>query len=408
MQSLGRLNILSSITRLQRDLRFLFLALFLWTFGLGLYNYVWPVYLRQLGASPDNIGLAYSVGYVAFAASMIPGAILSNRYDLRKVLIASWAFSIPTPIIYLIATSWQEATIGLVLLQLTSFGIPAFNAFIVANSEPERVSSAFGATASAAPLGMVLSPLLGSLMLQWTGLNGIFLLSFGLFSISTIVLLPIRKYPGKKEDFRIRLERPRSREEVFLLGFITTSAFAFSLVSSFLPLYYQDTFLLKPAIIQLMGAVQSAGAAIFAVVIGRRAEARGRRNAMATGVLLAAIGLFGVVGGESVLFAVPMIFLFGAARAPTYVAYSLLSKRRPGASRAGTFGFFLTMESVGLIIGSYLGGLIYGVSPVRLIVSGAIIFILLAIFSWVRLESLDQSSGETSKPLDPIQRDTVI
>ena len=402
MQSLGRLNILSSVASLQRDLRFLFLALFLWTFGLGLYNYVWPVYLRQLGASPDNIGLAFSVGYVAFAASMIPGAILSNRYDLRKVLIASWAFSIPTPIIYLIATSWQEATIGLVLLQLTSFGIPAFNAFIVANSEPERVSSAFGATASAAPLGMVLSPLLGSLMLQWTGLNGIFLLSFGLFSISTIVLLPIRKYPGKNEDFRIRLERPRSRGEVFLLGFITTSAFAFSLVSSFLPLYYQDTFLLKPAIIQLMGAVQSAGAAIFAVVIGRRAEARGRRNAMATGVLLAAIGLLGVVAGGSVLFAVPMIFLFGAARAPTYVAYSLLSKRRPGASRAGTFGFFLTMESVGLIIGSYLGGLIYGVSPVRLIVSGAIIFILLAIFSWVRLESLDESSGETSKPLDPI------
>ena len=402
MQSLGRLNILSSVARLQRDLRFLFLALFLWTFGLGLYNYVWPVYLRQLGASPDNIGLAFSVGYVAFAASMIPGAILSNRYDLRRVLIASWAFSIPTPIIYLIATSWQEATIGLVLLQLTSFGIPAFNAFIVANSEPERRSSAFGATSSAAPLGMVLSPLLGSLMLQWTGLNGIFLLSFGLFSISTIVLLPIRKYPGKKEDFRIRLERPRSREEVFLLGFITTSAFAFSLVSSFLPLYYQDTFLLKPAVIQLMGAVQSAGAAIFAVVIGRRAEARGRRNAMATGVLLAAIGLFGVVGGGSVLLAVPMIFLFGAARAPTYVAYSLLSKRRPGASRAGTFGFFLTMESVGLIIGSYLGGLIYGVSPVRLIVSGAIIFILLAIFSWVRLESLDESSGETSKPLDPI------
>jgi len=407
LQSLGRLNILSSVASLQRDLRFLFLALFLWTFGLGLYNYVWPVYLRQLGASPDNIGLAFSVGYVAFAASMIPGAILSNRYDLRKVLIASWAFSIPTPIIYLIATSWQEATIGLVLLQLTSFGIPAFNAFIVANSEPERVSSAFGATASAAPLGMVLSPLLGSLMLQWTGLNGIFLLSFGLFSISTIVLLPIRKYPGKNEDFRIRLERPRSRGEVFLLGFITTSAFAFSLVSSFLPLYYQDTFLLKPAIIQLMGAVQSAGAAIFAVVIGRRAEARGRRNAMATGVLLAAIGLLGVVAGGSVLFAVPMIFLFGAARAPTYVAYSLLSKRRPGASRAGTFGFFLTMESVGLIIGSYLGGLIYGVSPVRLIVSGAIIFILLAIFSWVRLESLDESSGETSKPVDPIQRDTV-
>src|SRR5947209_20576160 len=99
---------------------------------------------------------------------MIPGAMLSNRYDLRKVLIPSWAFSIPTPIIYLIATSWQEATIGLVLLQLTSFGIPAFNAFIVSHSEPERVWSAFGATASSAPRGMVRSPLLRSLMHQCT------------------------------------------------------------------------------------------------------------------------------------------------------------------------------------------------------------------------------------------------
>jgi MFS family permease len=397
LQSLGRLNLLSSVARLQRDLRFLFLALFLWTFGLGLYNYVWPVYLRQLSASPDNIGLAYSVGYVAFAASMIPGAILSNRYDLRKVLIASWAFSIPTPIIYLIATSWQEATIGLVLLQLTSFGIPAFNAFIVANSEPDRVSSSFGSTASAAPLGMVLSPLLGSLMLQWTGLNGIFLLSFGLFSISTIVLLPIKKYPGKKDDFKIRLEIPKSLVEVFLLGFIATSALAFSLVSSFLPLYYQDAFLLKPALIQLIGAVQSGGAAIFAVLIGKRAEAHGQRNAMTAGVLLAASGLFGVVLGGSVLVAVPMIFLFGAARSPTYVAYSLLSKRRPGASRAGTFGFYLTIESVGLIVGSYLGGLIYGVSPADLVLSGASIFVLLAIFSWLRLGPLDLTSGETSK-----------
>jgi len=397
LQSLGRLNILSSVSRLQRDLRFLFLALFLWTFGLGLYNYVWPVYLRQLGASPDNIGLAYSVGYVAFAASMIPGAILSNRYDLRKVLIASWAFSVPTPIIYLIANSWQEATGGLVLLQLTSFGIPAFNAFIVANSEPDRVSSSFGSTASAAPLGMVLSPLLGSLMLQYTGLNGIFLLSFGLFSISTIVLLPIKKYPGKKEDFKIRLEIPRSLAEVFLLGFITISALAFSLVSSFLPLYYQDAFLLKPVIIQLIGAVQSAGAATFAVLIGKRAEAHGQRNAITAGVLLAASGLFGVVLGGSVLVAVPMIFFFGAARSPTYVAYSLLSKRRPGASRAGTFGFYLTIESVGLILGSYLGGLIYGVSPAKLVLSGASIFVLLAIFSWLKLGPLDLTSGENLK-----------
>src|SRR2546427_10232954 len=111
--------------------------------------------------------------------------------------------------------------------------------------------------------------------------------------------------------------------------------------------------------------------------------------------------------GGWVFCAVPMILLFCPARAPSCVTSSLLSKRRQGASRAGTFGFYLTIESVGLIVGPYLGGLIYGVSPANLITSGATIFILLAIFSWLKLGTLDQSSGETSKPLDPIQRDTV-
>src|SRR5438046_10668367 len=81
-----------------RDLRLLFLSLFLWTFGLGLYNYIWPLYLRDLQASPSDVGLVFSIGFLALALSMIPGGILANTYELKALLIRGWSMSIPPPL----------------------------------------------------------------------------------------------------------------------------------------------------------------------------------------------------------------------------------------------------------------------------------------------------------------------
>src|SRR3972149_9013511 len=95
--SLRRLTLLASPASLPRDLRLLLLSLFLWTFGLGLYNYVWPIYLRGLQASEEQIGLVFSIGFVAAALSMIPGGLLANKYELRQLLIISWLARPPPP-----------------------------------------------------------------------------------------------------------------------------------------------------------------------------------------------------------------------------------------------------------------------------------------------------------------------
>ena len=333
---------------------------------------------------------------------MIPGGILSNRYDLKKVLFWSWALSIPAPLINLFATSWQEATIALILIQLTSFGLPAYNAFIVANAKPEKVSSAFGASYSAGPLGFLLSPIVGSLILNWTGLGAVFILSFVLFTLSTLLLLPMGAHPAKLEDRSVRIEIPRTRTEITILVFLTASAFAFSLAFPFVPLYVQDRFGVPLNLIQLIGAIYYLGGTIFAVLIGQRAETKGRTSALAIGILLPAAGLIGLILTGSVLLAVPMIFLFGAARAPTYVGYSLLAgdrqNSRRNSSRAGLYGFYLTIESIGLIAGSYAGGSIYSVSSFLLFGLSAGIFLILALIAlyWIK-----PSSGQVSIPEMP-------
>lgn len=358
--SLRKLNLLASFGSLPRDLRLLFLSIFLWTFGLGLYNYVWPIYLRGLQASPEQVGIVYSVGFVAAALSMIPGGLLANKYELRKLLIISWAASLPPPITFYLARTWTDVVPGLVVLQLSGFSFPALNAYISAAGDREKMASFFGTVFSAAPLGIVFSPAIGSLLLNWVRIRDLFLLSFLFFTLATFVLFPMRRQPPLEQDANSpKLEMPRSRPEAAMLFLLTGIAVAYSITSPFLPLYSQDVLRLNDSQVQLLGATQSLGTAVFAVLLGRLAVSRGEGRTMAMGLVVAGVGVLVIPLVNSSLLVFPLVFLFGAERAPALIGYSFLSRSAQGASRAGRFGVYLTLEQFGYVAGSYLGGPVY-------------------------------------------------
>ena len=402
MVTASRLNLLASVQGLPRDLRLLFLSLFLWTFGLGLYNYIWPLYLRDLQASPSDVGIVFSIGFLALALSMIPGGILANKYELKALLIIGWAMSIPPPLMYYFARTWTDVIPGIVLLQISGFNIPAFNAYIAGAAERTKSASNFGITWASAPLGVVFSPLVGSVLLNWISIRGVFILTFVFFSISTIVLFFMKPQPPLKSDAKSRrLEIPKSRREGTLLLYLTGAALAWSVASPFIPLYFQDILSIGPSIILLLGALQSLGAAVFAILLGRRADARSRGGTMALGLVLSSTGLVGVLLTRSPLLSFPFVFLIGSVRAPSLVGYSILSTVRKGASRAGQFGFYLTMESLGFVFGSYLGGILYTLNPTTMFYTTPTLFIALALLAWRsfrdKAESQSSEGTENSK-----------
>jgi len=389
----SRLNLLASVQSLPRDLRLLFLSLFLWTFGLGLYNYIWPLYLRDLQASPSDVGLVFSIGFLALALSMIPGGILANKYELKALLIIGWAMSIPPPLMYYFAKTWTDVIPGIILLQVSGFNIPAFNAYIAGAAERTKSASNFGITWASAPLGVVFSPIVGSALLNWISVRDIFILTFVFFSISTMVLFFIRPQPALESDAKSpRLEFPKSRREGTLLLYLTGAALAWSVAAPFIPLYFQDALSLGPSIILLLGALQSLGAGVFAIFLGRRADARSKGGTMALGLVLSSAGLIGVLLARNPLLSFPMVFLIGSARAPSLVGYSILSTVRKGASRAGQFGFYLTLESLGFVAGSYLGGILYTMNPTTMFYTTSTSFIALAVLAWLSFRTKPESS----------------
>jgi len=381
------MGILSWSRSLPRDLRLLFFSLFMWTFGLGIYNYVWSLYLTQLNANPEQVGLVSSIGFFAAAISMIPGGILANKYDNRTLLIIGWAMSIPVPILFYFSRTWSDVIPGLIVLQLSAFNVPAMNAFISALGDQKRMSSAFGAVYSAFPLGLVLSPAVGSLLLTWLSIRDLFWFTLALWTVSTIILFPLKRQPPREVDSKAPLlELPRSSRELTILAFLFGGAVAFSITSpSFLPLFLQDQLHLTDAQIQLLGTVQSLGSAIFAILLGRWAATRNPGSTIAKELMLVAGGALGIALAGSPLLVVPMVFLLGGARAPSYVAYSLLSNMREGKSRAGQFGFYLTFEQLGLVVGSLIGGFLYASNHTSVLITTSVLFVLLAALAGFRI-----------------------
>ena len=381
------MSVLSFGRSLPGDLRLLFFSLFLWTFGLGIYNYVWSLYLTQLNANPEQVGLVSSIGFLAAALSMIPGAILANKYDNRTLLIIGWAMSIPVPILYYFSNTWSDVIPGIIIFQLSAFNTPAMNAFIGQLADPRKMSSAFGSVWAAAPLGLVLSPAIGSLLLLWLSIRDLFWVSLALWTISTIILVPLKRQPPRQVDSRAPLlELPRSRQELTILVFLFGAALAISVTSpSYLPLFLKDQLNLSDAQIQLFGSVQSLGSAIFAILLGRWAATRNPGSIIAKELLLVAGGALGIILAGSPLLGAPLVFLLGGGRAPSLVAYSLLSNMRQGKSRAGQWGFYLTFEQFGFVAGSFIGGFFYTTNHASVLVTTSLLFIILAALAGFRI-----------------------
>ena len=105
---------------LDRDLRLLSLANFLYATGLGLYMQLLFVYALQLGASRFAIGALNALMLATIMVVSLPGAWAATRFRLKPVLVAVWWLLVPLSS----SSSWRRpgsgSSPGLILFGLRS------------------------------------------------------------------------------------------------------------------------------------------------------------------------------------------------------------------------------------------------------------------------------------------------
>lgn len=315
------------------DLWRLFWSNVLWSTGAGLYYFVWPNYVRDLGGSPQAIGYLTGLMYGVMALTLFPGGWLADRCERRKVMLANWALAALAPLLYARARTWPELIPGVFLYALF-FGWPAMEAYVSDLVPPESLGRAFALTNSGYALGALFAPLLGAGLLSLVGMRGLFLLAFLAFLGSTTLIGLMR--PQKPIPHAVASDPGWNRSLLpWILVLVVTSA-ASAGARPFLAPFLEDVLGLNRALTLACGSLLALGEFLLAWPLGHASEkSHVRAIFLALGVCAMGAGLFLLPYGF-----VPGLFLIGADR----VVYSLLRSLIGVQVRGGRGRIFATTQ----------------------------------------------------------------
>lgn len=353
------------LIHLNRDLRLLALALFLWGIGEGIFFYYQPLYLAELGASPGAIGGILGVGGLVLALSHLPAGWLADRLGRRQLMWASWGTGLLAAWLMTLAPNLTVFAVGVVLYFASGFVVAPMNSYLTVarGALPlERVLTLVPATFNA---GAVLGPLIGGLLVERLPMRMLYGISAGLFTLSTLLVFLLRPQPVVSPDRQAARSRhlrwsPHLLSPLVLMGLTSLTLFFAYLPQPLAPNYLVDFRRVSRPAIGGLGAFTRLGVVVLNLGLGRL-------NAR-TGYLLAQ-GALGVAAllvwrGNALPFYQVAFFLLGAQMTLRALAASLV---RPFVSEANMgllYGLLETVNSLpALALAPAVAGMMYTLNP---------------------------------------------
>ncbi|TMF58267.1 MAG: MFS transporter [Chloroflexi bacterium] len=296
-----------------------------WGIGFGLLGTLFPLYLRDLGATPTDIGLVFGVGNVVAAASFIPIGLAADRLGRRPLLIGVWLTSTVGAAAFIPLSEWHGAFVGSTLYWVGSAALPLMSAHLAALTPRARLSG---------ELGMV----------------------YGAFFFGTILASPFAGAIGAA----VGLGPPLPRSFRTLLAITPLAAVITTVVNPLFPVYVRDVAAIPLERVGVYVGLVALGAALFSAVAGRIADRVGPVPAVigAGAVLTLGAGTIALSGRSELPLAVGS-FLLGAQIAPNPVLAGALERVLPPARTALGYSGFQLVFALGFGTGGFLSGVLY-------------------------------------------------
>lgn len=375
-----RIPLIDALLSQQRDVKVIFLANFLWYFGFGLYFNVWPIYIKVLGGGSSEIGLLFAFSSAITMLTFIPGGILADKLERKKLILASYIVAMPSSLFYLLATNWSQLIPGILLYYSSFFGVPVTNAYITSLSGTRSSTSTYGAYYSGAPLALIFSPLFGGAIHAIWGFDGIFIISFTISLVSlTCLLFSSNQPPNATENATLnvpKLFRKIYRDTSAIFFIVWT--FAFSLIIPFLAPYLQDVKNFDAVTIQIFGSLMYLGSAITNLCIGSFCKKWSYKVMVFVSLIIFASSISLLLAFQGFLGIAFAMFLLGVFGVRATMSYSMIADGAPLEAIGRLISVFQTFESLVITFSYYFSGLLYGLHVgLPFILSMAIVAILL-------------------------------
>ncbi len=152
---------------------------------------VYPLY--ALKASVLEMGAVFSISWgIATALSQIPGGKLADRFGEKPLILASIIGSAP---LLILLSLTQTLTQYLILLGLAciigNLSVPAYSSWLATSIPPAKRGTGFGATSAAFGSGLIIGPVIGSLL--WNIFQPQVIIPFAISAILFLLAIPLIK-----------------------------------------------------------------------------------------------------------------------------------------------------------------------------------------------------------------------
>ena len=388
----GYLSLRPLLGLLNRDLKLIFLANLIGSFGDGLYAYIMPYYMKNsLGASPVEVGLLYATTNVFAASTLLTAGLFGDRFDRKKILVLGWLAWVPAPLIFAFAQDWVQMLPGMAVWGVF-LGPPVSAAYIITTVKPEKVTLALAAVSAAFPLGYIFSPALGGYLAGNLGMQLVFFLAFGFYAFATVVLFFVRSQvpliTEQKDDVKQNSRRAflRNRKLLLFSAFFGLVMFSMFLFRPFIPTFLADVYGYGGFEIGVLGSFSFLGSAVLAIALGRVGDKFKKSYALAAALFLVALSLvlLLLVGDFRVLLV--MHLFFGASYLSWPLMSAIIGPQAPASARAFSVAIPLTVGMFTSAFAPYVGGVLYEASPYYPFIIAVAASMLLAVFAFTRVE----------------------
>ncbi len=329
----------------------------------GIWGYLLPLHLRDLGATDSQIGLSFTISNASYALTLFLGGLLADRVGRKPLIVVPTFLFIPLYAGAAIASHWYEVVTFLVIAgALGAIQWPAFFALIAESVPEDKTGKAFGVFEFLAGAGFVAGAFAGSWLVKIAG-PGLLILSSALASTicGPLRALFLEESPGfKRPEVRISLSDliPYLSIPTLIAVVAINGVNYLSLWGPFISLHAEDFWgWSRPYINQVMalGRIISTLSSFFGGYVTDRYGASG---IMALSAALHAFTLLTIAYMKpSTLFWFLLLIFFIAAQV-SWVSYdTFISKLAPSEHRGRVLG---TLETMAGLMGSAapaLGGI---------------------------------------------------
>lgn len=279
----------------------------------------WQIY--EMTNSPASLGLVGVAGLIAVLIFALPSGLIVDKFNRKKILVISQIFPALFALVLTYITITQTITpLWIYILVFLSFATRTFQGPARQSIIPQLVPktyflNAFSLQTMSRQASLMIGPAIAGFMIEFFGVQGIYLFNAITFVIYIFVLLPIHIRPHKQiEEVSFSFKSlwqgvhfVMSNQILIYTMVLDFIANFFSSATTLLPIFARDIFDIGPRGLGLLYSAPAIGSTIAGLVLASIHNLKRQGFWILAGVLIYGLGT--TAFGLSSSFYVALFFL---------------------------------------------------------------------------------------------------